>query len=52
MTRPTNPGDAIRASAANIRAQRGATLALSLEIAEQRRKDAEAAGEPTPEPTP
>lgn len=47
MTRPVNPGDAIRAGAARIAATRDATRQLSADIAEQRRKDAEASAPST-----
>lgn len=52
MTRPTNPGDAIRAGAAAIAATKDAARKLSREIAAQRLKEAEEASAPTSEPTP
>lgn len=52
MTRPTNPGDAIRAGAAAITATKDAARKLSEDIAAQRRKDLEEKAPPTPSDTP
>lgn len=52
MTRPTNPGDAIRAGVAAIAATKDAARKLSADIAEQRRRDAEEKAPPTPDSAP
>lgn len=52
MTQPRNPAEAITTAAQRIQATKDAGKALSAEIAEQRRKDAEAASQQAPEATP
>lgn len=52
MTQPRNPAEAITVAAQRIQATKDAGKALSAEIAEQRRKDAETLRQQQSEATP